>query len=234
MGTHPSDTDAIRRRPCQESAGIYLPQSQIQSFPDDLRRFEDESMAETWLVSQRWPNGVECPRCHGDNIAQPLHRRPMPYRCRHCRLQFSVRSQSAMQASKLPLSVWVRAFHLCAAVSNPCLVDIDEVLLVAQKSAWTLACRIDEAWALVQRGSYPGETDEAAPTASERPVRYGALRHFPPPISAPPEQLAQAFMLLPPRRTWAFTGHESLRSVRIRTIDGPTGGTLSRPAVADE
>ena len=128
-----------------------------------------------------------------------------------------------MQASKLSLSVWVRAFHLCSAVSNPCLVDIDEVLPVAQKSAWTLACRIDEAWALAQRDSSLGETDEVAPSASERPARYGSLSHFPPPVNAPPEQIAQGFMRLPPRRTWAFTGHESLRSVQIRQIYGSNG-----------
>ncbi len=98
MGKHPSDTDAIRKRSCQESAGIYLPQNQIQSFPDDLRRFEDESRAETWLVSQRWPSGVKCPRCHGENIARAS--RPMPYRCRVCRLQISVKSHSIMRASK--------------------------------------------------------------------------------------------------------------------------------------
>ena len=188
-----------------------------------LHRFEDENVAEDWLTDQRWPDGVRCPKCYSDDIAEPLHRRPMPYRCRDCRFQFSLRSQSAMQASKLSLSVWVRAFHLCSAVSNPCLVDIDEVLPVAQKSAWTLACRIDEAWALAQRGSSPGETDEAAPTASERPARYGSFNNFPPPVNAPPEQLARIFMRLPPRRTWAFTGHESLRSVQIRQIYGSNG-----------
>ena len=117
-----------------------------------LRRFNDDSAAEAWLVAQRWPDGVRCPKCDSDNIAEPPDRRPMPYRCRKCRTQFSVKSHSAMRASKHSLTTWVQAFHICSAVSNPDAVDIRDLLPVTNKAAWNLALRIHEAWEL--RESY--------------------------------------------------------------------------------
>ena len=30
-----------------------------------LRRFENEELAEAWLVTRRWPSGVRCPRIAG-------------------------------------------------------------------------------------------------------------------------------------------------------------------------
>ena len=116
-----------------------------------LRRYENEELAEAWLIAQRWPNGVRCPKCDSDNIARPPDSKPMPYRCRSCRTQFSVSSHSVMRSSKLPPSVWVQAFHICSALSNPDAVDIRDVLPVTNKSGWNLAMRIHEAWEFYRR-----------------------------------------------------------------------------------
>ena len=117
-----------------------------------LRRYENEELAEAWIIAQRWPNGVHCPECGSDDIAEPPDRIPMPYRCRSCRTQFSVKSHSALKASKLPLSVWVQALHICSALSNPDAVDIRDVLPVTNKSGWNLAMRIHESWEFRRSG----------------------------------------------------------------------------------
>ena len=122
-----------------------------QALLDVLRRYENESLAEAWLIAQRWPNGVRCPKCDSDNIARPPDSKPMPYRCRSCRTQFSVSSHSVMRSSKLPPSVWVQAFHICSALSNPDAVDIRDVLPVTNKAAWNLAMRIHESWEFYRR-----------------------------------------------------------------------------------
>ena len=111
-----------------------------------LRRYENESLAEAWLIARRWPEGISCPKCDSDDIAQPPDRIPMPYRCRPCRTQFSVKSHSALRSSKHSLGTWVQAFHICSALSNPAAVDIRDVLPVTYKAAWNLAMRIHEAW----------------------------------------------------------------------------------------
>ena len=56
---------------------------------------------------------------------------------------------SAMRASKLPLSVWAQAFHLCVLSSNADAMDIRDALLpVTQRTACSLAKRIHEAWSI--------------------------------------------------------------------------------------
>ena len=113
---------------------------------DIIQRYENESLAEAWLIAQRWPNGVHCPKCNSDNIATAPDRKPQPYRCRVCRTQFSVTSHSALRNSKHSLGTWVIAFHICSSLSNPDAVDIRDVLPVTNRAAWNLAMRIHESW----------------------------------------------------------------------------------------
>ena len=107
MGTHLLTSDVCRQRPHSAAAEDNPPNFQNRALLDTLRRFDDETVAEAWLIAQRWPGGIRCPRCDSDNIAEPPDRRPMPYRCRNCRTQFSVKSHSAMRASKHSLTTWV-------------------------------------------------------------------------------------------------------------------------------
>ena len=134
----------VRRPPLRTTLSRFI----LRTLLTVLRRFDDESVAEAWLTALRWSDGIRCPECDSDNIAKPLDRRPMPYRCRKCRTQFSITSHSAMQATKLPLSVWAQAFHICSALSNPDAIDIRDILTITNKAAWSLAMRIYEAWEL--------------------------------------------------------------------------------------
>ena len=151
MGTHSSSAED-RHEPPLPAAKNDNPTSIDQALLNLLRRYENEELAEAWLIAQRWPNGVRCPKCDSDNIARPPDSKPMPYRCRSCRTQFSVTSHSVMRSSKLSPSVWVQAFHICSALSNPDAVDIRDVLPVTNKSGWNLAMRIHEAWEFRRSG----------------------------------------------------------------------------------
>ena len=145
MGTH-SPSDESRHESPHADAENQHPITIDQTLLNVLRRYENEGLAEAWLTAQRWPNGVRCPQCDSNNIAQPPDRIPMPYRCRDCRTQFSVKSHSALKASKMSLSVWVQALHICSALSNPDAVDMRDVLPLTNKAGWNLAMRIHEAW----------------------------------------------------------------------------------------
>ena len=190
MDTHPSDTDAIRKLFWQESAGTYLPQIRLQSFRDVVRRFEDESMADRWLVFQRCLNGVVCPRCHGDKIGRAS--RPIPHRCRVCRIQFSVKAHKTLWAFNLRLSAWIVAFQPRSTLSAPARIDI--------------ACRIDEGWKMrpevpeLTQGSFPVNPAEKSLADSR------SDRELPPPAAASPEQLAAAFFCLTLGHTWQYAG----------------------------
>ena len=77
-----------------------------------MARFPDEASAEKWLVEQRWPDGVVCPKCGCDRIHHRRNRKPSPYRCRDCRRYFSVKTDSLMHSSPLTCQKWVIAMFL--------------------------------------------------------------------------------------------------------------------------
>lgn len=151
MGTH-SHSSENRHEPPQPSAENDNPPPINEALLTILQRYQNESLAEAWLIARRWPDGVRCPKCGSSNIARPPDRKPMPYRCRSCRTQFSVKSHSALRASKHSLSTLVQAFHLCSALSNPDAVDIRDVLPLTGKAGWNLAMRIHEAREFYPRG----------------------------------------------------------------------------------
>lgn len=119
----------------------------------------DEKAAEQWLIAARWPEGVTCPNCGTDKPS--LRRRassPLQwFVCRNrkpsskpggCAKMFSVKTNSVLHDSKLPLSKWYLAFFLFTTnkkgVSSHKLAnDLD----ITQKSAWHLGHRIRKALA---------------------------------------------------------------------------------------
>ena len=113
------------------------------TFAEFFRRFPDDTAAEAWFESRRWPNGPQCPHCDSDRITAVKSRRPMPYRCKDCRKHFSVTSHTVMHQSKLGCQTWLLALFLI--VSNPkgrSSVQLAADLGVTQKTAWHLAHRI--------------------------------------------------------------------------------------------
>ena len=126
-------------------------------------KFPDDITAEAWFVEQRWPDGVRCVFCGSDNVAVWASRKPQPYRCRACRRDFSVKTNSLMHASKLGCRVWVLAIYLMStSVKGLSSLKLHRDLGVTQKTAWYLAHRIPAAWENQPRG-FTGtvETDTA-------------------------------------------------------------------------
>ena len=126
-------------------------------------QFPDDAAAEQWFIESRWPSGVRCPECGSDNIQHRATRKPQPYRCRACRKDFSVKTGSLMQASKLGFRVWVVAVYLVATgLKGTSSMKLHRDLKVTQKTAWHLAHRIRENWD-DQHGLFAGpvELDEA-------------------------------------------------------------------------
>lgn len=74
---------------------------------------------------RRWPGGARCPRCGGGRIA------PAEYsgkggkpcvgrrRCRGCRYDFSVRTGSEVNLSKIPLQHWMMADRMMETARRP-------------------------------------------------------------------------------------------------------------------
>ncbi len=74
---------------------------------------ESEEMSRALLERARWPEGPVCPSCGAKNAASRLSTRPGLWTCKACRrCQYSVTSGTHLHRSRLPVSVWVKFYHL--------------------------------------------------------------------------------------------------------------------------
>ncbi len=108
--------------------------------------FPDEATAQAWFEQQRWPDGVACPRCDGRRVKPVANAKPMPWHCADCRQYFSVRTNTVMADSRLPLRKWAFAIYIVStSIKGVSSMKLHRDLGITQKSAWFLAHRIREA-----------------------------------------------------------------------------------------
>lgn len=93
-----------------------------------------------WLLHRlRWPKGVCCPRCEGQQVWRMDDRGRCDYRCKVCRYHFSLLTGTALQGTRLPLTKWVLAVGLFkVGISSHALA---RELQVSQRIAWRLLTR---------------------------------------------------------------------------------------------
>ena len=127
-----------------------------------VEMFGDPDFTEQWFIEQRWPNGVACPGCGSLNIQTRRTRKPQPFRCNDCRKDFSVKTDTVMHSSKLPLKTWGLAMYLLTTgIKGTSSMKLYRDLSVTQKTAWFLAHRIRKAWKIDNAPfSGPVEADE--------------------------------------------------------------------------
>ena len=118
------------------------------SLMEAVQMFSDEDASEQTFIGIRWPNGVECPGCGSDEVTiRPIHRKPQQWRCNACRYDFSVRSGTAIESSRHPLSKWAMTVYLIVtSLKGVASMKLHRDIGVTQKTAWHMAHRIREAW----------------------------------------------------------------------------------------
>ena len=112
----PSDGVIFETRERGPSRGSNAYRRQRQATRFDLKRFREQfntpEKIQDWFVQQRWPDGIRCPRCEGDDITERKNARPQPWRCRNCRYDFSVKTGTVMHSSNFPLRDWLAALWI--------------------------------------------------------------------------------------------------------------------------
>jgi len=109
--------------------------------------FPDEEVATERFEAIIWPNGRHCPKCGSERTREASHKY-MPYWCTDCRSYFSVKTGTAMQASKIPLRKWAIAIYLClTSLKSVSSMKLQRDIGVSQPTAWFMLHRIREAWA---------------------------------------------------------------------------------------
>jgi transposase-like protein len=111
--------------------------------------FSDEETARLYLEARMWPSGPVCPACGSQDRISELGvcatRKPGYYRCLPCGLDFTVRTGTVMQRSKIPLHKWVYAMYLLNARKGISSPQLAKEIGITQKSAWFVLGRLREA-----------------------------------------------------------------------------------------
>ena len=124
--------------------------------------FPTEEAATEWFESVIWPGGRHCPKCGSLRTREASHAK-MPYWCTDCRSYFSVKTNTPLENSKIPMRKWVVAIYLClTSLKSISSMKLSRDLGVKQQTAWFMLQRIREAWACDSDGPFDGpvEVDE--------------------------------------------------------------------------
>jgi transposase-like protein len=106
-----------------------------------IQYFSDEQVCIDAVAAMRWPNGVTCPECHTGN---PYYIKTQKrWKCRECRIQFSVKRGSIFEDSPISLTKWLPALWLLVNCKNGISShEVAKDLGITQKSAWFVLQRL--------------------------------------------------------------------------------------------
>ena len=143
---------------------------------------EDE--AREMLERIRWPNGPVCAHCGCvENITKiKSAKRPGLYRCGDCKKQFSLKVNTVMHDSHLPIRTWLMAFSImCSAKKGISALQLHRQLgFGSYKTAWHLAHRIRHAMKQEPlKGLLKGEVEVDETYIGGKPRKYSKEKRKP-------------------------------------------------------
>jgi transposase-like protein len=106
-----------------------------------IKYFSDEQVCIDAVAMMRWPNGPTCPECKTD---KPYYLKAAKrWKCRECRIQFSVKRGTIFEDSPISLTKWLPAMWLLVNCKNGISsYELAKDLGVTQKSAWFMLHRL--------------------------------------------------------------------------------------------
>lgn len=125
-----------------------LGKKQFKTIIDLVQVFPDEKSCHLYLASQRWEDGVIiCPHCEHDKAY--VFTDSIRYKCQKCKLKFTAKTDTFMEASKLPTIKWLMAMYLVLHKKGISSIQLSKDIGVTQKTAWFVMHRVR--WALGQQ-----------------------------------------------------------------------------------
>ena len=107
-----------------------------------LVRWPTEDDAISFLESKRWPFGVHCPKCNSTRAYKSRKGHSLPFYCRKCTANFSVKTETVFQGSRIDLRHWLFAIHLYMEEGDFDVGKLVEELGMNRKSAKYLAKKV--------------------------------------------------------------------------------------------
>jgi transposase-like protein len=120
-----------------------MSKSTISTF-ELFQMFPDQESARLYFEGKRWPDGATCPAC--GEAKRIGTRKGGFYRCNACLSDFTVRTGTIFERSKVPLHKWLYAMYLLVTsrkgISS---LQLAKQIGVTQKTAWFMLGRLREA-----------------------------------------------------------------------------------------
>jgi transposase-like protein len=136
-----------------------------KTFLEAVQFFQNEQFCVDAVAAMRWPDGPTCPECEA---ASPYYLKTQKrWKCRECRIQFSVKRGTIFEDSPVSLTKWLPALWLlCNCKNGVSSYEIARDLGVTQKTAWFMLHRLREAMkseSIIKMGGdgSPVELDES-------------------------------------------------------------------------
>lgn len=120
---------------------------QFKSVVDLVKYFPTEHACHQYLAGQRWDTGeIICPHEDCGNNTCYVFADGIRYKCKKCNRLFTAKTNTFMEASKLPTLTWLMAMYLVMNKKGISSVQLSKDLNVTQKTAWFVLQRVR--WAL--------------------------------------------------------------------------------------
>lgn len=106
-----------------------------------------EDAAVAFLEAQRWGGSHCCPRCGDTSVYMMMsgesRNRDYRWRCRGCKMMYTVRTGTVFAETRLPLRVWVYAFwKACSSKKGISALQLSREMEITHKSALFVLRRI--------------------------------------------------------------------------------------------
>jgi len=130
---------------------------------DLVVKFPDEKTCHQYFAETRWAGGeVRCPHIGCNHDKYYVFKNGIRYECKKCKKQFTVKTNSFMEASKLPSVKWILAMFLTTNKKGISSIQLAKSIGVTQKTAWFMLQRLRAAFGNTSNENLEGtvEIDE--------------------------------------------------------------------------
>ena len=123
-----------------------------------IQYFSDEQVCVDAVAEMRWPDGPKCPECWAN---EPYYIKTQKrWKCRNCRIQFSVKRGSIFEDSPISLTKWLPVLWLLVNCKNGISsYEVAKDIGVTQKSAWFMLHRLRLVLKMPDMGTKLGSND---------------------------------------------------------------------------
>lgn len=137
--------------------------TEFKTIIDVVTRFPTDKACHQYLASRRWSDGVmTCPHNDCGNDTGYVYKDGIRYKCKKCKLVYTAKTGTFMEASKLPTIKWFIALYLVLHKKGISSIQLSKDIGCQQKTAWFMLQRIRAAMGNDHRENLTGtvEIDE--------------------------------------------------------------------------